>query len=179
MARHAVSYGPAGHVDTVAAQANFVPPSNCNVYAFSSTGTNTPIWQANISNCDSSLLYDSDRYIDMSDDGSVVAFSAFLPQGKLSSPLLTVYDGQSGKVRFSKNLGTSGEGGPVQTSAYGSWLAWTQGDAVAVHDATTGALRDTVQMGWNTQAQISDSGDYLVFGGDDQAKVYKWSGSSC
>ena len=41
MARHAVSFG-AGAVDVVAAQANFVPPSNCNVYAFNSETTNVP-----------------------------------------------------------------------------------------------------------------------------------------
>lgn len=87
MSRHAVSFGPAGYVDVVAAQANFVPPSNCNVFAFNSLSTSTPIWQWNMSNCDSSLLYDSDRYIDISDDGSTVAFSAFLPEGTKSSPL--------------------------------------------------------------------------------------------
>jgi hypothetical protein len=41
MARHAISFG-AGAVDVIAAQANFVPPSNCNVYAFNSETTNVP-----------------------------------------------------------------------------------------------------------------------------------------
>ena len=178
MSRHAVSFGPAGYVDVVAAQANFVPPSNCNVFAFNSLSTSTPIWQWNMSNCDSSLLYDSDRYIDISDDGSTVAFSAFLPEGTKSSPLLTVFDGQTGAVRYSKNLGTTGEGGPVQLSENGAWAAWTQGDSVVVYDGKTGAVRDTISMGWNTAAQLSDSGDFLAFGGDDIAHVYTWSAAN-
>ncbi len=33
-------------------------------------------------------------------------------------------------------------------------------------------------MGWNTQAQISDSGDFVAFAGDDQASIYTWDATN-
>ena len=177
MARHAVGFG-AGAVDTVAAQANFVAPSACSVFAFSSTGTGTPLWSWNLSNCDSSLLYDMDRFIDISDDGSTVAFSYFVPSGTQSVPMLTVFDGQTGAVRFTKALAAGAGTGPVQLSSQGAWVAWTQGDTVVVYSGTTGAIRDTVPMGWNTPAQLSDDGSFLAFSGDDTAHIYEWSAAN-
>ena len=177
MARHAVGFG-AGAVDTVAAQANFVSPSNCAVYAFSSAGSAVPVWQWNLTNCDSSLLYDMDRFIDISDDGSTVAFSYFVPSGTQSVPMLTVFDGQTGAVRFTKALAAGAGTGPVQLSSQGAWVAWTQGDTVVVYSGTTGAIRDTVPMGWNTPAQLSDDGSFLAFSGDDTAHIYEWSAAN-
>jgi hypothetical protein len=58
MARHADSFG-IGKIDTVAAEAQFVPPSTCQVFGWSSLSSNsTPAWSINVDNCDSSLLYD-------------------------------------------------------------------------------------------------------------------------
>ena len=178
MARHAEGFGT-GAVDMVAAQANFVAPSNCSVYAWNSqTPSSTPAWQWNLANCDSSLLYDSDRFIDISDDGSTVAFSAFVPSGAQSMPVLYVFDGQTGAVRFTKQLAPGAASGPVQMSETGAWIAWTQGDSVSVYDGQTGALRDSIQMGWNTPAQLTDSGVYAAFSGDDSGSVYQWDSTN-
>ncbi len=179
MARHATTYGT-GAVDTAAAVADFAGSSYCSVYAFNSlTGNGVPAWKWNMTNCESSLLYDSDRFIDISDDGSTLAFSGWTVVGKTATAQLWVWDAQTGKLRFNKNLGSAADaGGPVQLSQNGTWVAWTSGDSVIILDATSGAVRDTIQMGWNTQAQISDSGDYIVFAGEDQASIYTWDATN-
>lgn len=145
MARHAVTYG-AGAIDTVAAEANFVAPSNCAVLAFNSlVSTGVPAWNFSVPNCDSSLLYDSDRFIDISDDGSVVAFSGWTQQGASNYANLWVFEGQSGKLLYNKNLGDAQNvGGPVQTSENGTYIAWTSGDSVIILEGTSGAVRDTM-----------------------------------
>ena len=175
LARHAVTFGVSGVVDLVGAQANFVPPSACNVYAFNSRGTNVPVWAINVSNCDANLLYDDDRNIDISDDGSTVAFSGFVTSGATTLATMWIIDGQSGNVLFSK---TNANGGPVQLSENGTYVAWTVGDSVIVYETATGTVRDTIAMGWNTQAELSDSGDYLAFAGDDAGYIYNWDATN-
>jgi hypothetical protein len=175
MARHAVTFGVSGVVDTVAAQANFVPPSACNIYAFNSRGTSVPLWSINVSNCDSELLYDDDRYIDISDDGSTVAFSGFVTNGATTTGQMWVIDAQTGTVKFSK---TNANGGPVQLSENGTYIAWTVQDSVNVYSTSDGSLRDSINMNWNTQAELSDSGDYLAFAGDDAGYIYSWDATN-
>ena len=178
MARHADSFG-VGNIDTIAAEAQFVPPSTCQVFAWSSLGGSAvPSWSVNVSNCDANLLYDDDRNVDISDDGATAAFSGFLIQGKDYIPQLWVFSAQTGKLRFTKNLGATGQGGPVQLSENGTWVAWTTGDSVMIIDGLTGKVRDTVQMGWNCMAVLSDSGDFLAFAGDDVGKIYKWDAAN-
>ena len=178
MARHADSFG-VGNIDTIAAEAQFVPPSTCQVFAWSSLATSsTPAWFVNVTDCDANLLYDDDRNVDISDDGSVAAFSGFLIQGKNYIPQLWVFDAQTGKVRFTKNLGVGGAGGPVQLSENGTWVAWSTGDSVMILNGLTGAVRDTIQMGWNCPAVLSDSGDYVAFAGDDVGKIYTWDAAN-
>lgn len=150
MARHADILGN-GAIDTVAAEAQFVPPSSCQVFGWSSrASSSTPAWTINVTNCDASLLYDDDRAVDISDDGSAVAFTGTVGAGKDSIPTLWLIDGQTGAVRYSKTLAAGAAGGPVQLSENGAYVAWTQGDSVSVYDGTTGALRATLNMGWNT-----------------------------
>jgi hypothetical protein len=150
MARHADSFG-VGAIDTVAAEAQFVPPSSCQIFGWDSTkGDGTPVWSINVTNCDSNLLYDDDRFIDISDDGSAVAFTGYVGVGKTAVPTMWLIDGQTGAVRYSKTLAAGAAGGPVQLSENGAFVAWTQGDSVSVYDGTTGALRATLNMGWNT-----------------------------
>jgi hypothetical protein len=89
-----------------------------------------------------------------------------------------IIDAQTGAIKFTKNLGAAGEGGPVQLSENGTFVAWTQGDSVVVYESATGKVRDTIQMGWNCMAELSDSGDYLAFAGDDKASIYQWDPSN-
>ena len=175
MARHAISFGT-GAVDVVAAQANFVPPSNCNVYAFNSETTNVPKWTWSMTNCDSSLLYDDYRMIDISDDGSTAAFSAFIPTGTTSAPLLTVFDGQSGAVRYSKSFAAGTGAGPVMVTENGNYVAWEAGTGLQIYDGKTGVLRDTIPGAGN--AEVSDSGDFVAAGGESSVTIYKWNATN-
>ena len=177
MARHADSFG-VGAIDTVAAEAQFVPPSSCQIFGWDSTkGDGTPVWSINVTNCDSNLLYDDDRFIDISDDGSTVAFSGYVAQGASTIGTLWVIDGQSGAVRYSKTLDPKvAPGGPVQTSENGTWVAWSTGNGVMVADGKTGAVRDTIGNS-GTQAEISDSGDFVAFASGD-VYIYSWDATN-
>ena len=168
-------------VDTVAAQADFAgnASSSCAVRGFDSrANSSVPLWTITIPSCDSSLLYDSDRFIDISDDGSTAAFSAELYIGS-GVPVLWVIDAQTGRVRFNVTLPAGSPGGPVMVTETGALVAWTQGDSVAVINGTTGAMRGpAIAMGWNTAAELSDDGSYLAFSGQDTAKIMTWTPSA-
>lgn len=167
-------------MDTVAAQADFAgnASSSCVVRGFDSrANSSTPLWTITVPACDSSLLYDSDRFIDISDDGSTAAFSAELFIGTGVS-VLWVINAQTGRVKFNVTLPQGSPGGPVMVTETGALIAWTQGDSVAIVNGTTGAIRDTVAMGWNTAAELSDDGSYLAFSGQDTAKIMTWSPST-
>ena len=143
-------------VDTVAAQAEFAgnASSTCTVYGFDSrASSSTPIWAISVPSCDSSLLYDSDRFIDISDDGSTAAFSAWIYNGTQQSGELWVINAQTGEVKFTVKQPPGGLSGPIMVSETGALIAWTLGDSVAVINGTTGATRATIAMGWNTQVR--------------------------
>ncbi len=178
MARHAEEGSGPGAVDLVAAESNFVAPSNCVVRGWNSLGNGVPVWTWNMSSCASSLLYDSDTYVGISDDGSTAAFCGFVASGATTIATLWVFDAQTGAVKYTKPMPGQGHGGPVQVSANGTWIAWTSGDSVIVLDGTTGAVRDTIAMDWNTMAALSDSGAYLAFAGEDSASIYTWSAAT-
>lgn len=179
MARHAEAFGT-GAVDTVAGDALFGAAGSCILRAWSSLGDGTPAWSYTVPDCASSFLYDSDRFVDMSDDGSTVAMSGYvnvsLPQ---LAPVLVVLDGQTGALRFKAGGdGSVKYGGPVQVTEHGTWIAWTDGDSVTVLSGATGAVRDTVAMNWNTMAQLSDDGSFLAFAGEDVGSVYAFDAAS-
>lgn len=143
----------------------------------STAGDGTPVWTINVTNCDSDLLYDDDRFVDISDDGSTVAFSAYVAQGAKTIGTMWSIDAQSGAVRYSKTLDPAvAPGGPVQTSEFGSWIAWSTGAGVMIVDGKTGNVRDTIAQG-GTQAAISDSGDYVAFAAND-VYIYQWNAAT-
>lgn len=175
MARHADA-AALGRIDTVAAEAQFVPPSTCQIFGWSSIArSSVPAWFVNVTDCDSSLLYDDDQSVVVSDDGSTAAFAGVVSKGKDQVPTLWVLDAQTGKVRFSK---TAAAGGPVQLSENGAWVAWTQADSVSIFSGTTGAARAELPMGWNCMAEISDSGDFVAWAGEDQGTIMKWDAAN-
>ena len=61
-----------------------------------------------------------DRYLDISDDGSVAAFSAFTGSGDSSAPLLTVLNAQTGAKLFSATAPAGVGAGTVAVSDKGS-----------------------------------------------------------
>jgi len=179
MARHAVSFPPtaAAVVDTVGAGAFFVPPSGCTVYGWDSRRTSTPVWTWTKENCDSSLLYDEYRNIDVSDDGTVAAFNGFIPNGQTSTPSLTVLNAQTGKVLFEKGEADAGAGaGTVAVSKAGSYLTWSTAKGLLIYDSPTGTLRDTVQV--DGPNEMSDSGAYIAGCTEDKGSIFYWDGTS-
>lgn len=183
MARHTDSIG-VGAVDTVAAEANFVPPSSCNVYAFASTGARAngvPAWNFSVPECDVGLLYDQNLMVDFSDDGSTVAFAAYA-NGTYSGKIVTtarcyVFDGQTGRLRFTYDLGptVAPSDGGVSVSDTGAWVAYTNGAQVYVLDGTNGKLRDLVNLNYGIAAVISATGDYLAAASPSDGFVYTWN----
>jgi len=177
MARHAVSFGPSAEVvDTVAAGAFFVPPSPCNVYGWSSTGTGVPRWNWTLPNCDASLLYDEYRNIAISDDGTTAVFSAFVPQGQSGIPLLVAFNAQTGKELFRKGTADAGaQAGTVGTSVNGSFITWSTANGIVVYDGK-GAKRTTLAA--EGPNEISDSGDFLATCTENNARVWGFDGSN-
>ena len=177
MARHAVGFGPAAEVvDTIAAGAFFVPPSPCDVYGWNSQTTNTPVWHYNVPNCDASLLYDEERVIAVSDDGTTAVFSAFIPDGQTSTPALFALDAQTGALLFQTGAADAGTGaGTVSVSVGGSFITWNTQLGLKVY-GRDGALRDTVASQGPVEA--SESGAFIGSCTENSAKVFAWDGSS-
>ena len=176
MARHAISFPSSSSVvDTVGAAAFFAEELSCGVFGFDSTGSSTPVWAWNLTGCNAYLLYDDDRYIDVSDDGSTAAFSATVPAGNTTAPLLTVFDGQTGAVRYQKTFAAGEYAGPVGVTAHGSFVAWVGGTGLNVYDGTTGTLRATISGVSNT-AKLSDDGSFAVDCTENGATVFAWNG---
>ena len=128
-----------------------------------------------MTNCDANLLYDDDAAISISDDGSIAAFTGFVQQGSQTVNTMWIINAQTGAVLFTK---TAPDGGPVQVSENGTWVAWTTGDSVVIYSSATGAVRDTIQMDWNCEAQLSDDGSYVAFAGQDKGSIYKWNAAN-
>ena len=171
-ARHTQRAGDGGAVDTLAVETEALPPAAVSVRAFDSRAPGgVPRWSFNLSSAQPAS-------IDLSDDGSTAALACWQwnAAGAISSWLF-VWDAQTGALRFSQQEPLA-RGGPCTLSGSGAWVAWTQGDSVAVLDGATGEQRGSLlSMGWNTEAQISDSGETLVFMGEEEGRIYHWNAS--
>jgi hypothetical protein len=181
MARHAISFPPAtAIVDTVGAGAFFVPPSGCTVYGFSSTSaTPTPVWTWQLENCDASLLYDSDRVLGVSDDGTTAAFSAFIPNPTdpqaAPTPSLHVFNAQTGAVLYKADQAIAGAGGgTVAVSKNGNYVSWSTAKGLAVF-SPRGVLRDMVAA--SGPNELSDSGVYVASCTENAARLFEWDGA--
>ena len=178
MARHTESFG-SGALDTFAAQASIDgPDGGCVLRGWSSlSSSSTPGWEVSWPSFTSALLMDSDRYVDVSDDGSTLAFSATitLPDGSLQG-MLSLFDAQSGGLLWRRN---STVAGPVQVSAQGSWVAWTQNTHVTVLSGVDGTPRcPPINMGWDTMAVLSDAGDVLAWPSKALGQVARWNATA-
>ena len=171
-ARHSQRQGGVGaRADTLAVETQALPPATLVVSAFDSTSPSggSPLWNY-------SFETGQVASIDMSDDGSTAAIALWQwnAAGVISSWLF-VFDAQTGAVRFSVQEPLA-RGGPCTLSGSGAYIAWTQGDSVAVIDGASGSQRGSlVSVGWNTEAQISDSGDTLVVLGKEDGGIYLWN----
>jgi hypothetical protein len=174
-ARHTQRPGGGGAaIDTLAVETEALPPAAVSVRAFDSRapGGSIPRWSYNLSSAQPAS-------IDLSDDGSTAALACWQwnASGEITSWLF-VFDAQSGALRFSLQEPLA-RGGPCTLSGSGAYVAWTQGDGVAVVDGSTGKQRGSlIDMGWNTEAQISDDGDTLVFMGKQDGRIYHWNESA-
>ena len=133
------------------------------------------MWNWTKQNCDSSLLYDEYRNLDVSDDGTVVAFNGFLTPGNV--PSLTVLAAQTGTGRFEKGPADAGAGaGTVAVSKAGAYVTWSTANGLKVYDSPTGTLRDTVSAGGPNE--ISDNGAYIAGCTEDKGTIFYWDGSA-
>ena len=174
MARHTEGQG-AGAVDTVIAEGDADAANDSWLRGFASLGSGTPAWSLRVPNC---RLVSG---LTISDDGSAAAISAYLIDAATGNtyPQLLVVDAQSGALRVNITRSVGDPGGPVAITSTGSWVAFTQGDSVFIYNATSGALRgEAIDMGWNTAAQLTDSGDEVVFSGQDAAQFWVWNNAS-
>ena len=164
-------------VDVAAA---LIPPSdatvhNCTVLGFASLGEGAPAWTFSRANC---AVYS----IDMSDDGSTVVVSGGIDIGapKLA-PIVFCLEGQSGRVRWTVGGDDASQyGGSVMVTERGAFIAYTRGDdTVIVLSGATGQPRGlALDMGWDTRAQLSDTGSFLAFSGQDTANIYHFNNAS-
>ena len=176
-ARHAqrAGGGAAQAVDTLAVETEALPPAGVVLRAFDSrspTGAAPPLWNFSVET-------GQPASVDLSDDGSTAAIALWQwdAAGAITSWLF-VFDAQTGRKRFGLQEPLA-RGGPCTLSGTGAWVAWTQGDSVAVVDGQTGAQRGSLlAMGWNTEAQISDDGNTVVFAGKEDAQVWQWSSAA-
>ena len=176
-ARHTEAQG-AGAVDIAAA---LLPPSaavsrDCVVLGFASiAASSTPSWVWNASAC-------AIASISFTDDGSAVFVSGGLDVGQPKlAPAVWRLDGQTGAVVWKQGgVDASQYGGSVMASEHGAFVAYSRDDdTVVIFDGTTGEARgEAVDMGWNTEAQLSDTGDFLAFSGQDNANIYQYTASS-
>ena len=170
-ARHTEKAG-VGAVDLVVVEGDKDVASDVWLRGFASLGSGRPAWSLRVSNCRLA------SGLAISDDGSAAALTTYLVDAASGQiyPQLLVVDGQSGALKVNVTRALGNPGGPVTLSETGAWVAWTQGDSVFVYDGASGDLRgEAVNMGWNTASSITDSGDELVFSGQDAAQAWSWN----
>lgn len=173
-ARHAERQG-VGAVDTVVVEGDKDAADDVWLRGFAALGAGAPAWSLRVSACRVATG------LAVSDDGSAAALATLLVDAASGSlyPQLIIVDAQTGAVRVNVTRAVGGPGGPVSMSETGAWVAWTQGDSAFVYDGATGALRgEAIAMGWNTAAQLTDTGDEVVFSGLDAAQVWAWDAAS-
>ena len=181
MSRHAVGFPTAASVvDTVGAGAFFVPPSGCTVYGWDSRTTSQPVWSWTLKNCDSSLLYDEYRNIDVSDDGTTAAFNAFIPDpsgGQGSTPSLHVFNAQTGAVLYTADEKIAGAGaGTVAVSKNGAYVSWSTANGLAIF-SPRGVVRDMITAASGPN-ELSDSGTYVASCTEGSGRLFEWNGST-
>ena len=175
MARHTEGAATGAALDTFALSSPPPGGDGCVLLAWSSLGSGIPAWTFNKTSC-------SAYGFSVSDDGSAVVLSAGLDIGQPKlAPVVWLLDAQTGALKWTVGGNDASQyGGDVMISKGGAYIAYTRGDdTVEVLDGTTGAVRGpAIAMGWNTVAQLSDSGDFLAFSGQDKASIYQWSAAN-
>jgi len=166
--------GAAAVVDTLAVETEALPPAAVSVRAFNSRSPSggAPAWSYNLSSAQPAS-------IDLSDDGSTAALACWQwdAAGAITSWLF-LWNAQTGALLHALQEPLA-RGGPCALSGTGAFVAWTQGDSVAVIDSATGQQRGSLlSAGWNTEAQISDDGATLVFVGKEDGSIYRWNATS-
>jgi len=185
MARHSEAYGE-GNVDTAVSESSDAT-SVCSVYGMVSFGgkaSAVPRWNFSVPQCETYNLDDSDVTVDISDDGSTVAFAAVANETVAGSVVMTPrcygLDAQTGELLFTHDLGaTAGDGeSGVALSATGAWLAYTFGNSIYVLNGRSGAPRGSpIPMKDALPAVVSDDGAWVVAAGGQGTSAFVWAWS--
>jgi hypothetical protein len=173
MAAHAEREAGVGAVDTLAILGTWFPPSACGVYAFASRGGGAPAWSTTVDNCTfgAAPMQQDTPFVAVSDDGSTGAVSAYNVSTSPATPMLLVFDLQTGALRFTACANDTDGSGPVAVSRTGAWVAWSASTALLVLDGATGARRAPAVRIAGGNAQISDDGALLCTRG----VLYAWA----
>jgi hypothetical protein len=113
--------------------------------------TGVPAFNYSIAECDSSLLYDDYRYIDISDDASTVAFAGFVNQTVGKTKVLTarayVFNAQvRARVRLPRPVGAAIKGSVARKRARAQASTQCAVEAGARQDAAARVLSDALSL---------------------------------
>jgi hypothetical protein len=186
MARHSEAFGE-GNVDTAVSESSDAT-SVCSVYGMVSFGgkaSAVPRWNFSVPQCETYNLDDSDVTVDISDDGSTVAFAAVANETVSGAVVMTPHcyglDAQTGELLFTHDLGADagdGESG-VSLSATGAWLAYTFGSSIYVLEGRSGSPRGSpIPMKDALPAVVSDDGAWVVAAGGQGTSAFVWAWSA-
>ena len=177
-ARHAAS-SPAAEtaIAVVGAGALFDADAACSVFGWAAAQrTPAPAWAWREDDCDATLLYGGTRLVDVSDDGSVAAFSGLLFPSRPASPALFVLNAQTGRLRFNDTLPPGANGGSLSITSGGGYVMWSTSFGLYIYDAATGAQRANIKH-WGGAA-LTDSGSFVATCDMDAAPIWAWDGAA-
>jgi len=187
-ARH-IDSTPVGDVDVAIAE-NAPINNTCSVSGWASTGKNVGArWFYQIPSCGIMLSNFDEILVQMSDDGSTVAFAVFSTHNSSGGPdypsatsQLHVLNGQTGQLLFIYDLHdyttTKSMMLHVSMSRHGEYIAFGAYNLVYVLEKATGKLRgDPFDKTYQVPVQICPMGVFLV-GGYQDGFVAKWDATS-
>ena len=188
MARH--GNATSNTVDTFGVEtSSFGSLGDCTVYGWRSLSSSSqPVWNHTYHLC-SSNLFTGGSYVSLeaSDSGGVMAALLDIQDNATANVTAHVYvfDGQSGALRFVRDLTVPASQGQIAVTADGAWVMLLEEDNVNggklyVMDGLTGAIRggQPIVTPFFIAAAISDDGSTLAIGDDGTVLIYAWNGAS-
>ena len=187
-ARHQAGGGSGGgRLDTFSLLSMDDGYTGCLVQGSRAGGGGAPAaWSWTAPACAAFSAQDQWRYLDASDDGSILAAQLFEEgPGGVRYPTTHVWDAQTGALRWSRALDANAGGYGVAVSGDGRWVLQGLDDSVqtvnrsaVVLAGADGSERGRVSIYWNIPPAISDEGDFVVGGGSSDVMVYAWDAAN-
>ncbi len=178
-ARHAASTFGTAAVDTFAVE---LVGGTCVVTGFASSGPKAngkPVWANTINDCTANIETGG-TYVALqaSDDGTAVSFTGYFTSGTTAvSAFVTVYDGQTGKPRFTFKDPSPPTQGLTAINRNGTAVIFVNEPNLNVIDALTGkAIGKPIQVVSFIPAAISDDGKTVASSSGSTAYLWQLQG---